>query len=237
VGLVKELSPSFQAAVSPAIGAVVRSRYVRDSVTEVLYEAIFAFLQSADIIGNILATNPILGPVRNLAIQLARDQIDQTAGVLIKEFLASYSDQAVDRLASIVTAERNREAFAGSWSAALDAALMSPVIIPSLSKQGNLEILASFVEGGGVQKVAEGAKKAVQQASDAEAGVVTGSKVDDDEHKERTEALLKNAKEGLVPLTEALLDVQSIRLYAFKVVSEFLESPEGKAFLKDASAA
>eukprot|EP00466_Bigelowiella_natans_P007671 jgi/Bigna1/71296/fgenesh1_pg.15_\ len=235
VALVKQLTPSMQAAASPGIGAVIRSSFVQSSVTSVLYEAIFAFLQSADLVGNILAQNPILGPVRQVAIAILRDQIDQTAGVLIKEFLSRYSEESVDRLASIVTSERNQQAFAGTWGAALDALLAAPLVTasPPLSPEATLDLYqAAVVEEGAVENAVTTLKeRLLPLLNDGE----EANGVRDDETKS---ALVKDSKAAVRVIIndKVLSDTKSVQLLLHKPLSTFLSSDEGQEFLEIASA-
>lgn len=111
-----------------------------------LYEAIFAFLKSADLIGNVLSTITILGPVRELALLILKATIDETAGKTIKSFLATYADEAVQRLSSIVTSERNGDVFAKFWSDTITAALSRPVGSFVLSKASVHELLVVLEE-------------------------------------------------------------------------------------------
>jgi len=122
-----------QASASPALEGFIMSQYVRERLASIIYEAIFAFLQSVDLLGNVLNNIPILGPVRQLSLAILKTIIDESAGESIKTFLTEYTTEASKRLAKIVTAEANREAFSEAWANALGELIKAPVgsLLPS----------------------------------------------------------------------------------------------------------
>eukprot|EP00470_Lotharella_oceanica_P014193 CAMPEP_0170191800 /NCGR_PEP_ID=MMETSP0040_2-20121228/52605_1 /TAXON_ID=641309 /ORGANISM="Lotharella oceanica, Strain CCMP622" /LENGTH=199 /DNA_ID=CAMNT_0010439967 /DNA_START=69 /DNA_END=668 /DNA_ORIENTATION=+ len=109
------------------------SQYVRQRLASIIYEAIFAFLQSVDLLGNVLNNIPVLGPVRQLSLVILKTIIDESAGESIKEFLTGYTTEASKRLAKIVTAEANRDAFSEAWTNALGELIKAPIgsLLPS----------------------------------------------------------------------------------------------------------
>jgi len=79
--------------------ALVRSVLESDAMEKllgsVLYEALFAFVNSVDILGQMMSNLPIIGPMRAQIIQQSKKQVDALLGDQISTFLGGYTSEAV----------------------------------------------------------------------------------------------------------------------------------------------
>jgi hypothetical protein len=87
---------------APAIRLVMQSDAVEKLLGSVLYEALFAFIKSADILGNMLGSLPLFGPMRDQMIRESKKSLDAVMGAQISGFLGGYSKEAVRSAVSYV---------------------------------------------------------------------------------------------------------------------------------------
>lgn len=84
---------------------------VEKILSSIIYEAIFEFLQKVDLIGGIVNTLPVIGPIRVTIVKEFKKQLDRLLGPQIKTFLASYNRIAINRIVDLVISEENAIAF------------------------------------------------------------------------------------------------------------------------------
>jgi len=113
--------------------AFMRTPAVESMAGAILYTGIFEFIQRADILGNIVNTLPVIGPIRKEINKALKDTLDATLGSQIKDFLGSNSRPAVEQMISFILAGENKAAFAGSASRLASFILSRPVqsLLPS----------------------------------------------------------------------------------------------------------
>jgi hypothetical protein len=80
---------------APAINRVLQSDAIERLIGSVLYEALFAFIKSVDIIGQLMSNLPFFGPMRDQIMNQSKKQIDTLMGDQISQFLGSYTKEAV----------------------------------------------------------------------------------------------------------------------------------------------
>ena len=78
------------------------------------YEGIFEFLQTADVIGNIISRLPIIGPIRQQILTTFKRELDRTLGSQVKDFLGSYSRLATEQLSVLILSEDNAKSFSSA---------------------------------------------------------------------------------------------------------------------------
>ena len=69
------------------VASLIRSEVAEKLLGHVLYEGIFAFVLQADLLGNAIATLPLLGPIRAQMIRTARQNVDALLGDQVAKFL------------------------------------------------------------------------------------------------------------------------------------------------------
>ena len=69
------------------VTAVLRSEAVELLLGHVLYEGIVEFIQQVDVLGNVVNSLPVIGPIRVQIMTAARDQLDLLVGKQIASFL------------------------------------------------------------------------------------------------------------------------------------------------------
>lgn len=74
----------------------------------ILYEGIFEFIQRVDIIGNVVNSLPIIGPIRQTIMSEFKKNLDKTLGGQVKTFLSSFNRVAVQRMIDFVLSPSNR---------------------------------------------------------------------------------------------------------------------------------
>jgi hypothetical protein len=79
----------------PLIRSVMRSSAIERLLGSVLYEALFAFIKSVDILGQLMSSLPFFGPMRDQIVASSKKQIDLVLGDQISTFLGSYTKEAV----------------------------------------------------------------------------------------------------------------------------------------------
>mmetsp|Transcript_22051 Transcript_22051/g.38834 ORF Transcript_22051/g.38834 Transcript_22051/m.38834 type:complete len:371 (+) Transcript_22051:72-1184(+) len=116
-----------------AVRAFVKTPAVEGVVGSLLYEGIFEFVNTVDLLGNIVNQLPIIGPVRQQIVKLFKASIDQTLGRQVKSFLGTYSRSATDQLVSLVLSKENARRWADARRKLGDEVLKRPVnsLLPS----------------------------------------------------------------------------------------------------------
>lgn len=128
----------------------LRTPAVESVIGDVLYEGIFEFIQTVDLIGNIVSNLPVIGPVRQQIVTSFKRDLDRTLGRQVKRFLGSYSRLATEQLASMVLSEENSKGFASARRTLGEELLRRPLssMVPSQAV---------------VQKLRDGAWKVAQE--------------------------------------------------------------------------
>lgn len=105
------------------------------------YDAIFEFLQRADIVGNVVNSLPLIGPIRQQVTKELKRALDLVLGPQIKTFLASYSRVAVQRMIDFVLRDENKANFRTANRALAEALLQRSVatLLPSASDSAKLK--------------------------------------------------------------------------------------------------
>lgn len=80
---------------SPFVRRAMESPAIERMLGSVLYEALFAFIKSVDILGQALSNLPFFGPMRDQIIAQSKRQLDTMLGGQITSFLGSYTKEAV----------------------------------------------------------------------------------------------------------------------------------------------
>jgi len=137
----KIVSQVAESEIDPDIvKAFMRTPAVESMAGAILYTGIFEFIQRADILGNIVNTLPIIGPIRKEVNKALKDTLDQTLGSQIKDFLGTNSRPAVEQMISFILANENKKAFAGSASRLAAFVMARPVSSLLPSKETSLGI-------------------------------------------------------------------------------------------------
>eukprot|EP00617_Octactis_speculum_P019036 CAMPEP_0185763802 /NCGR_PEP_ID=MMETSP1174-20130828/22698_1 /TAXON_ID=35687 /ORGANISM="Dictyocha speculum, Strain CCMP1381" /LENGTH=282 /DNA_ID=CAMNT_0028446041 /DNA_START=93 /DNA_END=941 /DNA_ORIENTATION=+ len=182
---------------SPAVESVIGS---------ILYDAIFEFIKTVDILGNIVNSLPVIGPIRQQIMGSLRKELDRTLGRQVKGFLGSYSKLATEQLATLVLSEANAAGFRTATRKIVEQVLERPVnsLLPSPATAEEIRNTAWDM-----------ANQPLPLA--------------DDEIIERVYSTFGDVKvEDL-----GIEDVEPIRRLADGVLERFLASEEGKAFLAE----
>jgi hypothetical protein len=87
------------------VNSILRSEVVERLLGHILYEGIFEFFTTADILGNILSTLPLLGAIRLQMIKAARQQLDAILGDQVSRFLGGYTAAAAESAASYLLSD------------------------------------------------------------------------------------------------------------------------------------
>lgn len=95
--------------------AGLRTPAVERAIGAVLKDGIFEFMQTVDLLGNVIGRLPILGPLRQQVIDGFRREVDRALGAQIDGFLGRYTRLAAEQtLLPFLTAEANRATLAQS---------------------------------------------------------------------------------------------------------------------------
>ena len=109
------------------VRSFLRSPPMERMMGNVLYEAIFEFIQKVDILGNILNNLPIIGPIRQQIVREFKKNLDVTIGGQIKTFLVTFNRVAVQRMAEFVLSPENKKSFLNSNRNVIDLLLSRPL--------------------------------------------------------------------------------------------------------------
>ena len=82
-----DVTASQVAQLRQEVTAVLRSEAVELLLGHVLYEGIVEFIQQVDVLGNVVNSLPVIGPIRVQIMTAARDQLDLLVGKQIASFL------------------------------------------------------------------------------------------------------------------------------------------------------
>lgn len=117
---------------------VLCSRAAERLLGSVLYEALFAFVQSVDILGQLVNSLPLIGPMRKQLVDASKLSLDALLGDQIAEFLGGYTQRAVQTAVAHVDA--NGADVARAQRQLVEAALERPfnASLPSELEMGML---------------------------------------------------------------------------------------------------
>jgi len=110
-----------------ATKAFLKTPAVEGVVGSLLYEGIFEFIKTVDILGNIVNGLPIIGPIRQQILGAVKKELDTTLGRQVKGFLGSYSRLATDQLVSMVLDGQNTAGFGAARRKLGEQVLSRPV--------------------------------------------------------------------------------------------------------------
>jgi len=94
-------------AMEPLVSSIVRSELVEKLLGHVLYEGILEFVESVDLLGNLINKLPILGPLRQQAVAEGRKQLRNVMGDQLVSFLGEYTASAASQAASFALSKDN----------------------------------------------------------------------------------------------------------------------------------
>jgi len=117
---------------------VLQSRAAERLLGSVLYEALFAFVQSVDILGQLVNALPLIGPMRKQLVDASKLSLDALVGDQIADFLGGYTQRAAQTAVAYVDA--NGADLARAQRALLEEALQRPfnASLPSELEMGML---------------------------------------------------------------------------------------------------
>ena len=90
-----------------SIQTFLESPAVQELFSTVLYDGIYEFFQTMDVVGNIIAKLPVLGPIRNKIRDDIKTNLDRTLGPLVRTFLQSYTKIATNNALSFIITNNN----------------------------------------------------------------------------------------------------------------------------------
>lgn len=93
--------------LAPLVNSIVRSELVEKLLGHVLYEGILEFIESVDLLGNLINRLPILGPLRQQAVAEGRKQLRNVMGDQLVSFLGGYTASAASQAASFAMSKDN----------------------------------------------------------------------------------------------------------------------------------
>eukprot|EP01041_Mallomonas_annulata_P003473 gene3473-6914_t len=93
----------------------------------ILYEGIFEFIRRVDIIGNIVNSLPVIGPIRQTIVKEFKKSLDATLGSQVKIFLASFNRIAVQRMAEFILSPENSKSFLKANRNLVESILSRPI--------------------------------------------------------------------------------------------------------------
>ena len=141
-----------------SVNSFLKQTAFEELVGSVLYDAIFTFIESVDLLGNAINQLPIIGPMRMQINNALRKSLDLTLGRQIKSFLGQYNRVAIQKVVDYALSKENRSKFAGANKALVASLLSRPVssYIPSIEDVGKLKLQAwtALVEGLGQNETA-----------------------------------------------------------------------------------
>ena len=94
------------------VKAFLFSPAIETMIGMILYEGIFEFIQRADIIGGVVNTLPVIGPIRVQIVNEFKKNIDRVLGGQVKTFLSSFNRVALQRMLEFILSEGNKESLA-----------------------------------------------------------------------------------------------------------------------------
>mmetsp|Transcript_17047 Transcript_17047/g.41855 ORF Transcript_17047/g.41855 Transcript_17047/m.41855 type:complete len:161 (+) Transcript_17047:125-607(+) len=152
-------------------------------------------------------------------LTILKATVDQTAGKSIKAFLSVYSDDAVQRFSSIVTSERNREAFGASWSNIIIDALSKPIgsFVPS---EEIIDELLRVLE--------ERLPSVLEQSLDRGQVMIEGGRLNEARDKDLPEEI----KNSVTRTVQFLNNSGTVRSSIIELSQDFAQSSEGMLFLE-----
>jgi len=128
-GMLTSIAEAVEGAPIPedVLKAFMRTKAVESLAGAILYTGILEFMQRADVLGNIVNTLPVIGPVRKQVNAALKEALDQTLGGQIKDFLGTQSRPAVEQMITFILSEDNKKGFGRSGRRAAEYILSRPV--------------------------------------------------------------------------------------------------------------
>lgn len=141
-----------------SVNVFLKTPAFEEILSNVIYDAIFQFIEKADILGNIINTLPVIGPIRKTINDSLKKSLDQTLGKQIKVFLVDYNRVALQRIIDYISSKENRPKFRKA-NILLVTSLLSRTansLLPSIADSGKLKdrIWEFVVNGIGEQETA-----------------------------------------------------------------------------------
>jgi len=141
-----------------SVNAFLRQPAFEELLGTVLYDAIFTFIESVDLLGNAINQLPVIGPMRMQINNALKKSLDLTLGRQIKQFLVQYNRLAIQKVIDYALSKENRSKFAVANRSLVASLLSRPVssYIPSTEDVGKLKLRAwkALVEGLGQSETA-----------------------------------------------------------------------------------
>jgi hypothetical protein len=102
-------------------------------IAGILYEAIFTFIEKVDIIGNVVNSLPIIGPIRVQIMKEFKKNLSKVVGGQISSFLQGFNRVATQRMVEFVLSPDNKKALLSSNRKLVASILVRPVksLVPS----------------------------------------------------------------------------------------------------------
>ena len=109
------------------VNTVLRSEIVEQLLGKILYEGILEFVERSDPLGNFLGQLPLLGLVRQAALQTARKQLDSLLGDKLSSFLGEYTASAVESATTFLLSPETADVRRSARRSAAAKLLAKPV--------------------------------------------------------------------------------------------------------------
>lgn len=126
---------------SQSVNAFLKTPVFEEVLANTIYEAIFNFIEKADILGNVVNTLPVIGPIRKSINDALKKSLDLTLGKQIRAFLVDYNRVALQRISEFILSKENRPKFQKA-NQALATSLLSRSagsLLPSTADTGKLK--------------------------------------------------------------------------------------------------
>lgn len=109
------------------VNTVLRSEIVEQLLGKILYEGILEFVERSDPLGNFLGQLPLLGLVRQAALQTARKQLDSLLGDKLSNFLGEYTASSVESATTFLLSPETADVRRSARRSAAAKLLAKPV--------------------------------------------------------------------------------------------------------------
>lgn len=113
--------------LEPLVNSIVRSELVEKLLGYVLYEGILEFVESVDLLGNLVNRMPILGPLRQQAVAEGRKQLRNVMGDQLVSFLGGYTASAASQAASFALSKDNARLMSSTRRKVASRLLETPI--------------------------------------------------------------------------------------------------------------
>lgn len=191
------------------VQAFLRTPAIEKMIGGILYEATFEFIQRFDIIGNIVNSLPIIGPIRQQIMKEFKKSVDKTLGAQVKTFLSTFNRVAVQRMVEFILSPENTKLFAVANRNLVDSLLSRPVssYLPDLNTSVDMrKKIIIAIRDIPIAEVIDVVDKFYQLAE--------GKRVVD-----------------VVDLDKIFCELPIVKSTAEMIVKKFLASPEGQSVI------